>query len=120
MEMLKVNVSPTWDRLNDSVSRMLTWLWPGARAITGEFRMNPDSPLFPVATIRRLTYSVTVDGFDAPSLNVRTLPYFESENRWSHVACDSTGGAAEVPGVTVTATVVWCVTLPLVPSTSTE
>ena len=118
--MLKVNVSPIWDGLNDWVSRMLTWLWPGARVITADVRMNPESPLFPVATIRRLTYSVTVDGFDAPSLNVCTLPYFESEKRWSHVACDITGGATKVPGVTVTASVVWCVTLPLVPNTFTE
>lgn len=36
------------------------------------------------------------------------------------MACDITGGPTEVPEVTVTATVVWCVTLPLVPSTSTK
>lgn len=85
-ETLNVNVSPIWDVVNDCVSNMLTWFWPAARAITGEFKMNPESPLFPVATIRRLTYSVTVDGFEAPSLNVRTLPYFERENRWFQVA----------------------------------
>lgn len=102
--MLKVNVSPIWDGLNDCVSMLLTWFWPAARVITGEFKMNPESPLFPVATTRRLTYSVRVDGFEAPSLNVSRLPYFESENLWFHVACDIKGGVAEVPGVTVTAT----------------
>lgn len=86
IEMLKVNVSPIWDGLNDCVSWLLTWFWPATRVITGEFEMNPESPLFPVATILMLTYSVTVDGFDAPSLNVRTLPYFESENLWFQVA----------------------------------
>ena len=80
--------------------------WPPARVITGELRMNPKSPLFPMPTTRRLTYSVTVAGFDAPSLNVKTLPYFERENRWFQVACEITGGGVETPGVTVTETVV--------------
>lgn len=87
--------------------------------ITALFRMNPERPLFPVADIRRLTYSVTVDGFIAPSLKVRTLLYFDRENRWFHVAWEITGAGVEVPEVTVTDTAVWWLTLPLSPVTVT-
>ena len=98
---------------------MWTRFCPGDNAITALFRMKLSTPVLSVATTLRLKYSVTVDGFNAPSLKVRTLLYLDRENRWFQVACEMTGGVVEVPVVTVMATVVWWVTLLLFPSTAT-
>lgn len=46
--------------------------------------------------------------------------YFDSENRWSHVACVNTGGRTADAAVTVTAIVTVCVSVPLVPVTLTK
>jgi len=78
--------------------------------------MKLSTPVLSVATILRLTYSVIFDGFNAPSLRVRTLLYLDRENRWFQVAWEMTGGVVEVPGVTVMATVVWWLMLPLFPN----
>ena len=86
METLKVNVSPTWELLNVWLRNTWFTFWPGPSVITALLSVNPETPVPSVATTRMLMYSVTVDGFVAPSLKVMTLLYLESEKRWFHVS----------------------------------
>ena len=97
-----------------------TWttFWPGARVITELLSVKPLTPVPSVATTRRLTYSVTLPRFSAPSLKVKTLLFLDREKRWVHVACEMSGGLA-VALLIVTVTLVVLLRLPLVPVTLT-
>ena len=81
IEMLKVNVSPVLERLKDWVRSTWFMFCPGVRVMTGLLRMKPSAPVLSMAMMRRLTYSVVVEGFCAPSLKVNRPLYFDRENR---------------------------------------